>query len=153
MATPEITSATTGSPTVSGVKTKELTDEFLHLLVAQLKYQDPLKPMDNQDFISELAQLQSLDQQVELAETNQALLLQSSLATGASMIGKLIVGVETTKAGSREIEGVVNSVAVENGETVYMVDTGDGLAHRLQPEDILYVGPTATAPPSAQDQE
>jgi flagellar basal-body rod modification protein FlgD len=43
--------------------------EFLKLLVAQLKNQDPLNPIDNQDFIAQLATFSSLEQLISI---NQA---------------------------------------------------------------------------------
>lgn len=60
-------------------------NDFLTLLVTQLKNQDPLKPMDNTTFVAELAQFSQLDQstkQVELLQqsiTNQTDSLQYSL--------------------------------------------------------------------------
>ena len=51
------TSATPVNP-----KTQLGKDDFLHLLTMQLQYQDPLNPMDNTQFVSQMAQFSSLEQ-------------------------------------------------------------------------------------------
>jgi flagellar basal-body rod modification protein FlgD len=127
METTSISTAVASSTGTSGAAgAKKLTDQFLTLLVAQLKNQDPTNPMDNQDFVSELAQLQSLDQQQKLAETNQGLLLQSSLATGSSMIGKDVTGNAVVAGEFVEVSGMVESLKVENGQVIFRVRASDG---------------------------
>lgn len=65
MITPSVGSnyRTAGETTAAAVPTKELgRDEFMTLLVAQLKNQDPLNPMEGQEFSAQLAQFSSLEQ-------------------------------------------------------------------------------------------
>jgi len=65
--------ATTSTPEQTGPKALG-QDDFLKLLVTQLKNQDPLKPTDNTEFVSQLAQFSQLEQ-----SSKQAQLLQESL--------------------------------------------------------------------------
>lgn len=58
--------------------------EFLQLLVAQMSHQDPLEPVANTEFVSQVAQFSSLDELVkirQLGELNQAVL--EALLAGA----------------------------------------------------------------------
>ena len=45
---------------------EELKTQFLSLLVAQLKNQDPMNPVDNQDFVAQLATFSSLEQLITI---------------------------------------------------------------------------------------
>lgn len=60
-------------------------DEFLHLLVAQLKNQDPLSPLQPHEFAAQLAQFSSVEQ---LAQLNDGMAAQSSAVQMATLLGE-----------------------------------------------------------------
>jgi flagellar basal-body rod modification protein FlgD len=69
-------------------------DDFLKLLIAQLQNQDPLKPLDNQEFAAQLATFNSLDQLIGINQKLDGLGEQQRLVGqlgAASLIGKEIV--------------------------------------------------------------
>jgi flagellar basal-body rod modification protein FlgD len=55
--------------------------EFLNLLVAQLKNQDPMNPMDNQEFIAQLATFSSLEQLISINKAVTELATESQQKT------------------------------------------------------------------------
>lgn len=65
--------------------------QFLNLLITQLKNQDPLSPMDNYQFVSQMAQFSTLEQQIK-ANSNLELLqvaqLSQTNAQAANLVGK-----------------------------------------------------------------
>ncbi len=78
-------------------------EEFLHLLVMQLKNQDPLNPMEAQDFSAQLAQFSSLEQLLNINSTltksqNGNVLLAQAISNSltANLIGKSIKSVGDT---------------------------------------------------------
>ncbi len=70
MSTVNGVSSTYTDPTLSGTiakSTQELgKDEFLKLLVTQLQNQDPMNPVDNEQFIAQLATFSSLEQLISI---------------------------------------------------------------------------------------
>lgn len=84
------TGATGTQSQASGMKSVG-KDEFMKLLLAQLKNQDPLKPMDGTDFAAQLAQFSSLEQLKNLnttLETQSVNQMTLGYAQSVNMIGK-----------------------------------------------------------------
>jgi flagellar basal-body rod modification protein FlgD len=108
------TGATTGTGT-SGTSTTLSTsldkDAFLQLLVAQLKYQDPTKPIDSSEFLAQTAQFTLVEKFDQLAEADKALLASTQTQTATAMVGKAITWSDATGAHS----GTVTSVTIANG--------------------------------------
>lgn len=103
-------------------------DAFLQLLVTQLKNQDPSSPVDDTQFISEMAQFTSLEQTQNMSDSITQLVQSqtgSALGTSATMIGKTITWTPSTStAGTSDStpqSGVVTSVSFNNGQITYMV--------------------------------
>lgn len=98
--------------------TKDLgKDEFLSLLITQLKNQDPLNPTDNTEYVSQLAQFSSLEQM-----SNMSAGISSMEAL--TMTGKTIKATVTDSATGEvsEIQGVVDSVKLKSGKATLMVN-------------------------------
>lgn len=94
---------TTSTPqadiTSSAVKGGQLgKQEFLQLLVTQLRHQDPLNPSDPQDFAAQLAQFSTLEQLINIGDqlkqstaTDQALAQMFNASSALSLIGRNII--------------------------------------------------------------
>lgn len=100
-------------------------DDFLLLLVAQMQYQNPLSPMDSQAFIGELAQFNSLQQQVELNEAFLHFMHFQELTQATSMIGKSVVALVKDIAGEVvSAEGTVTEVYFTSTGAYLLLDDG-----------------------------
>jgi flagellar basal-body rod modification protein FlgD len=101
--------------------------DFLNLLILQLRYQDPLNPVDDKEFIAQMAQFSALEQMQAMNAGNTAM-------KGFSMIGKYVSAMISDDASGRPlvVEGHVESV-VMNGSRTFVVVSG-----REVPIDSVY---------------
>lgn len=85
------TTPTTDLPTVDDSGDQTLgQDTFLKLLVAQLRYQDPLSPADSQEFMAQTAQFTSVEKLEEIADSMAKLTKNDDLATIGNLVGKSV---------------------------------------------------------------
>jgi flagellar basal-body rod modification protein FlgD len=90
-------------------------NDFLSLLSAQLRYQDPMEPVKDSDFVAQLAQFSSLEQMTQLNET-------MSLFQYYSLAGKYVYGEAVFDDGvTRPVSGVVDRVINTNGEAYVQI--------------------------------
>lgn len=91
-------------------------DAFLQLLVAQMKYQDPLQPTSNTEYISQYATFSQVEQMQNMAATME-------LTRASSMVGKLVTVESTNNVGeTKEVEGVVEYVSYENNKAYVAIE-------------------------------
>ena len=94
------TAGTTGTSAASSIKAAADTqDRFLKLLVAQMKNQDPMNPMDNAQVTSQMAQIQTVAGIGTLDTTVKSLTSQFNQMQGLQSVS--LVGHEVSVAGNR----------------------------------------------------
>ncbi len=85
-------------------------DDFLRLFVKQMQYQNPLNPMDNTEFASQLAQFSSLEQLTNIStQMKDLLIFQNSLhnTLTASFIGRNVKYVVVHEGGACTVNGII----------------------------------------------
>lgn len=93
--------------------------EFMKLLIAELTNQDPLKPMENQQFVQQLASLQTLESTAALTDGIRDLVRLQQLSSASSLLGREVVGID---ADGGFVSGKVERVATEGNQIVLVVD-------------------------------
>ncbi len=89
-------------------------DQFLKILVTQLRNQDPMQPMQDRDFIAQMAQFSSVEQLMNMS--NELTLMRQNMGSASSLIGKTIEWNEYNETGQIEtFYGVVDSIIAKDG--------------------------------------
>jgi flagellar basal-body rod modification protein FlgD len=94
-------------------------DDFLKLLVTQLQHQDPLNPMDDMQFMSQMAQFSTLEQITNLGADIERLSFSGQVSESVALIGRTVT--YEAKDGSVE-QGIVQGVEIEDGKIRVSVD-------------------------------
>ena len=92
-------------------------EAFLSLLVAQMKYQDPLEPTDNTEYISQLATFSELEEMQNLSASSD--LQRASGLVGQEVICKVT---NSTTGGTQYVQGQVDYVVYENNKAYVAID-------------------------------
>ncbi|HET7629063.1 MAG TPA: flagellar hook assembly protein FlgD [Bacillales bacterium] len=106
-------------------------DDFLKMLIVQLKNQNPLKPMDDKAFISQMATFSSLEQMTNMNALLSGFLEQQNgnqLSNFAEWIGKQVTWKnEKDQEGKENVaeSGIVESVSIKNGVVELHTQNGE----------------------------
>ncbi len=93
-------------------------DQFLQLLVAQMKYQDPLEPTSNTEYISQYATFSELEQMQNMSATLE-------LSRASSLVGQTVLMKVTDSSGNTtSVQGNVDYIVYENNKA-YLSINGD----------------------------
>jgi len=111
---------------VSSSTASQSRDEFLQLLVAQLRNQDPLQPVKQEDFLAQLAQFSTLEgiEKLNSSFEEQVKLQEDALWMGQLSQASSLFGRDVTCSGSDGLThtGSVSSVQISDGGVSVLVD-------------------------------
>ena len=97
-------------------------EDFLKILLTQLTYQDPLKPMDNQQFMAQMAQFTSLEQTQQLNNKIATLITNQAALQSVGLIGKTVD--ITTSSGTAT--GTVSALSLSGDAPMLTIRTTAG---------------------------
>jgi flagellar basal-body rod modification protein FlgD len=109
-------------------------DDFLQLLVTQMRNQDPMSPMADTEFIAQMAQFTTLEQSRQMGEDMAQMRSQTSFQQGVGLLNQQV----TVKVGEGDpITGIVTELKMIEGEPQLLINSG---FYALQ--DVIHVKAT-----------
>lgn len=94
-------------------------DNFLQLLIAQMKYQDPTDPMDASEQIAQLATFSQVEQSIQTNNHLKSMLQAEALTRASDLVGKYV------KSADDQITGQVKEVEVYSDGVVAITENDD----------------------------
>ncbi len=131
MGTAPVASTTLATPAPLPRSSQLGKQQFLQLLVAQLKNQDPLKPMDDTQFITQLAQFSTLETLQQIQSTLETSLGAQLLDHAMSLLGRTVTA---TGADGGTITGTVKGVQLQGGDV--LLDLGIATVHLSDVQEV-----------------
>lgn len=129
-----------GNSYTSAISNDQLTnDDFLKLMIQELKLQDPTKPMDSQKMLSTQMQMSAMNTNQEMIKAMQSMqtaFTQTALSNATGMIGKNIE------------DGNIGEDGVSKAYTVRSIENVDGEI-QVKAQQILYLEDRVIIPDSA----
>ncbi|MGW8276369.1 flagellar hook assembly protein FlgD [Xanthomonas axonopodis] len=111
-------------------------DGFIKLFLSQLQFQDPLEPVDNREFLAQLAQFSNLEQSRQLSLNSEGALSMNATSQGLSLLSRRI---EVTQASGNTATGVVKAIEFSASGPLLTVETSVGVLTGIRLPQITLV--------------
>ena len=99
-------------------------DDFLKLFVTQLQHQDPMNPMQDSDFMGQMASFSSLEQITNLAAANERIASSLSSTGAIGLLGRTVTYIDEN---DQVRTGTVEKVSTTDGKPFLTVDGTSGV--------------------------
>jgi flagellar basal-body rod modification protein FlgD len=100
-------------------------EDFIKMMITQLQNQDPMQPAKNEELLAQMSQIGQLQSSTQLQSSLKTLVMQSNIGAAGNLIGKMVQGLDEKGA---PLQGLVNSVRVQDDQVSLELDTGKTLA-------------------------
>lgn len=104
---------------ISGFNAELGQQQFLQLMVTQLQHQDPLEPVEQQEFLSQMAQFSTVEGIENLNTQFTDILKLQTLTQGTELVGQTVEFESPTSGQS--IQGIVNEARLVDGQLLLQV--------------------------------
>lgn len=112
---------TSSSASTSGTNGLDF-NSLLKIILTQLTYQDPLKPMDNFEFVSQLAQFTQIEQGQTMTTDLQAVASAQAVLQATAILGKTV----DVSSSNTTLTGTVSAISLSSGAPTITIKTTDG---------------------------
>lgn len=131
-----VTDPSTTQPTINKQTINQ--EDFIKLFLAQLQFQDPLEPVDNREFLAQLAQFSSLEQSRQVSQNTNDLLAMNAASQAVALLNKQV----DVQGLAVPINGSVIAVAfTQSGPTLSVQDSGGVVTTGIHLSQITLVKP------------
>lgn len=111
------------APATSGTSLSSMgLQDFMKILLTQLTYQDPLKPMDNKEFMAQMAQFTALEQSQRLNDRVQQLIENQAALQSVSLIGRSV----EISTGTGKTTGTVSALSFQGAGPLLTLNVAGG---------------------------
>ncbi|MEK6795880.1 MAG: flagellar hook capping FlgD N-terminal domain-containing protein [Spirochaetota bacterium] len=110
-------------------------DEFLKLLTVQMSHQDPLSPMENKEFIAQMAQFSSLEQMTHMNKSLESMKASYTQNNAYGMLGRTV---DFISESGTPMKGEVTSLLIDEDSVKLNVKVG-AMTTTAKVEDVLAV--------------